>query len=314
MNYPNDRQDGELNDQAHHLLSSEPSISESARKTPSSPHSKSNKLPKRLAVTGLILAIIFGISCMVLGFVTLILIPDEDAGVISFIADSTAQEFARLFLNFCVTICTEAIGFAHGIALRPALAQEGRLRYNTLVRLTGATRRDRWTGCNGVLGNISISMLLALTFASSSLTMQTTNQRSDSYTFYINAYPLIILGVCILIQTSVAFRTFHITPIITWTTGALEMTSALINDGQLTRVEGGSMCSLVDQGSAPCPRFPASRQPSLWKARRGVRVSIFASMGPHSCVYHSGRCNPLLHGEKHCIYPLAMVSSSGREL
>ncbi|KAG1858257.1 hypothetical protein C8R48DRAFT_267204 [Suillus tomentosus] len=61
------------------------------------------------------------------------------------------MEILTLILDLIVTLCTESIGFVHGISLRSALASESRLRFSTNLRLLTAARG--WYNPNGTLFN-----------------------------------------------------------------------------------------------------------------------------------------------------------------
>ncbi|EIW80525.1 hypothetical protein CONPUDRAFT_137696, partial [Coniophora puteana RWD-64-598 SS2] len=56
---------------------------------------------------------------------------------------------------------------------RSVLAQEGRLAFNTNASLFSATRGNRWIGPNDLMANVSMTALLVLSFASSSLAFET---------------------------------------------------------------------------------------------------------------------------------------------
>jgi hypothetical protein len=109
---------------------------------------------RRYALVGVAFSSIFSCSCIVAGIVIL-----ANHGVMGIIAINInmvftfelQKEIFALAFNLIVTLCTECIGFVHGISLRSALASESRLRFNTNLRLLNAARG--WCNPNGALLN-----------------------------------------------------------------------------------------------------------------------------------------------------------------
>ncbi|KAG2124404.1 uncharacterized protein EDB93DRAFT_1333448 [Suillus bovinus] len=80
---------------------------------------------------------------------------------------SLQGQILTLILDLIVTLCTESVGFVHGISLRSALASESRLHFNTNLRLLTAARG--WHNPNGALLNGISAILLIVSYSLPSL-------------------------------------------------------------------------------------------------------------------------------------------------
>ncbi|KAG1739819.1 uncharacterized protein EDB91DRAFT_368473 [Suillus paluster] len=200
------------------------------------------------------------------------------------------REILALVLNLIVTLCTESIGFVHGISLRSALASESRLRFNTNLRLMTAARG--WNNPNSVLLNCIMAVLLILSYSSSSLVVlqyvfyadqagTTTSSSplvfdSTSITIGTAGLPLLVLGITLLLQIVIALAGMRAAKILTWSSSPFNLTAALVHHTQLTPVPLQCMRGASDLDVGEGPTKPSQTQPSAWHAHPSVRKVIIS--------------------------------------
>ncbi|KIK42827.1 hypothetical protein CY34DRAFT_750797, partial [Suillus luteus UH-Slu-Lm8-n1] len=245
-------------------------------------------MSRRYALVGVACSSIISCSCIIAGIVTL-----ANHGVMGvahmhmqLTYDFTDEarldlpkEILALALNLIVTLCTESIGFVHGISLRFALASESRLRFNTNLRLLTAARG--WCNPNGALLN-SISVVLIISYSSASLIVCL----DFHWIAYITAdesialagLPLVILGVALL-QVMIALSGMRAVKILTWSSSPFDLTAALVHHTQLTPATIRCMrcVSALDVGGNLAR--PSETQPSAWHAHPSIRKVVISLWG-----------------------------------
>ncbi|KAG1803411.1 uncharacterized protein BJ212DRAFT_1549517 [Suillus subaureus] len=166
---------------------------------------------RRYALVGMACSGIFGCSCIVASIITLA--NQGVFGVTNVTNYSTylpgswlpmKREILALALDLIVTLCTESIGFVHGISLRSALASESRLHFNTNLRLLTAARG--WYNPNGALLNVILAVLLVISYSSVSF--------------------IVII----------ALSAMRAVKILTWSSSPFDLTAALVHHTQLSPV------------------------------------------------------------------------------
>ncbi|KAG2159081.1 uncharacterized protein EDB93DRAFT_1325148 [Suillus bovinus] len=189
-----------------------------------------------------------------------------------------------------ITLCTESIGFVHGISLRSALASESRLRFNTNLRLLTAARG--WRNPNGALLNGISAVLLVMSYSLPSLIVCLDVQIMEVgpepeaggdpilwlevYYVAITGSPLLILGVILLLQVMIALSAMRAVNILTWSSSPFDLTAALVHHTQLTPATFRCMHSVSDLDMFGGPARPSKTQPSAWHAHQSIRkVVIF---------------------------------------
>ncbi|KAG2038601.1 hypothetical protein BDR03DRAFT_1009822 [Suillus americanus] len=203
---------------------------------------------RRYALVGVACSSIISCSCIVAGIITLANHGVSGVTVANLNPEIYAEaelilqgEILALALNLIVTICTESIGFVHGISLRSALASESRLRFNTNLRLLTAARG--WYNPNGALLNGISTVLLIISYSSVSLVvcfddqiMPQAPQASREYKAGVAfaGLPLLILGVALLLQVMIALLGMRAVKILTWSSSPFDLTAALVYHTQFT--------------------------------------------------------------------------------
>ncbi|KAG1879114.1 hypothetical protein F4604DRAFT_1923267 [Suillus subluteus] len=185
------------------------------------------------------------------------------------------REILTLALDLIVTLCTESIGFVHGISLRSALASESRLRFNTNLRLLTAARR--WYNPNGALLNGISAVLLIISYSSASLVVCLDDQYILSAEgIAIAGLPLLILGVALLLQVMISLSGIRAVKILTWSSSPFDLTAALVHHTQLTPVTLRCMRRVSDLDTGGGPAKPPETQPSAWHAHPSIRKVIIS--------------------------------------
>ncbi|KAG1861811.1 hypothetical protein DFJ58DRAFT_744197 [Suillus subalutaceus] len=188
---------------------------------------------------------------------------------------SLQAEILTLALNLIVTLCTESIGFVHGISLRSALASESRLRFNTNLRLLTAARG--WYHPNGALLNGISAVLLIISYSSASLVVCFDYQMQPyEQGIAFVGLPLLILGVVLLLQVMIALSGIRAVKILTWSSSSFDLTAALVHHTQLTPVTFRCMRRVSDLDTGGGPAKPPEIQPSAWHAHASIRKVIIS--------------------------------------
>ncbi|KAG1739828.1 uncharacterized protein EDB91DRAFT_369116 [Suillus paluster] len=251
---------------------------------------------RRYAVVGVMCTGVISCCCITAGTVTLA--NHGVWGVTNIMAlSSPSNNTTRLFhqreilaltLNLIVTLCTESIGFVHGISLRSALASESRLRFNTNLRLLAAARG--WSNPNGALLNGIMSILLIISYSSSSLVLCFDTEVTftsglefggDYFEEYvtITGLPLLMLGLTLLLQVVIALSGLRAAKISTWSSSPFDLTAALVHQTQLTPVPFRCVRGVSDLNVDEGPGKPSETQPSAWRAHPSIRKVIISLWG-----------------------------------
>lgn len=179
----------------------------------------------------------------------------------------------RFVITGVATLCTEFTGSIHGIALRWALAKEGRLRFSTNLRLFTAAH-GRWS-LNGSLSNSIFALTLATAYASASGMFLSQDSGGQAFSI-LWALPCLILGGSILVQTILCLLACTSTHISTWSNNPLDVVPALIESGYV--IPGSERCM---RPAADCPLsttdpiYPSLQQPSVWTTHPSVKKVVY---------------------------------------
>ncbi|KZP12767.1 hypothetical protein FIBSPDRAFT_869892, partial [Athelia psychrophila] len=269
-----------------------------------------------IAMIGVLIAIIFGIVCIVVGIYisdhngqiqnvvlppggwrdsTLKAVQAPYAGMLAVLPDAqTPSAILSLLLAFMVTLSTESIGFVHSVALKSTLASNAQLTFNTNPRLFYLLNLTHWKSPNGPLFNAAMASLLTLSYASSSLCFilvtalaSNSGEANTWSSTCIFGAPFIILGAVILLQAAIATYSIVGVKVLTWSSSPFDTAVALLRNGLIIRRSGRSMHTVVDVGDAIAP--PRTHQPSAWQSHPAVRkVVAFLWLLSFACAVWGG--------------------------
>ncbi|KAG1727234.1 hypothetical protein EDB19DRAFT_1943346 [Suillus lakei] len=202
--------------------------------------------------------------------------PNRNLGLLSFKCH-VPYEVPSIALNLVVTVCTECAGMMHATSLRFALFRENRITYNSNLRLlTGSDEKSM----NSTVINALMTLLLILSYASSSFFYQEVWDGTETPACGVLAIPAIVLGISIFLQTCISLFALRDTEILTWSTSPFDTIPAFLsmhNHQSFAKHYPFSesrvcMCAVC---ASPVAKKPMNHQPSAWDTRRGVRISIY---------------------------------------
>ncbi|KAL3478494.1 hypothetical protein BJX99DRAFT_104630 [Aspergillus californicus] len=191
---------------------------------------------------------------------------------------TSGQEVLALVINVVLALTTDGMMFAHSVSLRWALYREGRLEYNTNIRLlTGSNQ----FGPNAWYINLVAFACLMLSYASSSvllLSNQTIIQPEDNKEtpILLNATALVALGIGLVVQAIIAgwslVSSSKLIP--TWSSNPLNTAAAVMHKGDLAHRPGRCMLSVHQRKEPNEAVSPLSRQGNMFKVQRVVRYVL----------------------------------------
>lgn len=228
---------------------------------------------RTICVLGLVTCWIVCIVCLILGIVVYrrgrVLVPI--LGI--------TREVVPLFINILVTVFNEVLGYIHGISLRWGLQKEGRLIFNTNLRLMTSTKTSTSISNSWY---INVLMLLAMIISYSSTPLiilgafppssQDSHDNSTKYS-HVSGVAIIACSSALLFQALFAtcslFSSFAIP---TWSSDPLDTAAAciMLTPG-LRRVPCRCMLSVHDAVQPPSPTLPRRRQGSAYRAHIQIK-------------------------------------------
>lgn len=240
----------------------------------------------RISCTGgLSIAICASLGCMISSGVML---HNLNGWIFQETSLSVAAAEALLFvINILVALLTDAMGYIHGTSLRWALYREGRLNFNTNIRLFTSARKNapnRWPA-----NVICITSLILCYAATSQLLVPGTVRQwheptpweytyDDFFTAEIclNGIALFALGLGLLGQVAICAWAMlsSNSKIATWSSNPLNNTLALqhhhLQHHHLQRLPGRCMMSVHQAEQPTQPIKPSPKQRSVAKGNSSV--------------------------------------------
>lgn len=227
------------------------------------------------------------VACIVSGVCVIQSNPDSLAASLTMTAFQ--QEALSLFVNLLLAFCTGSMMFVHSVSLRWALYREGRLQYNTNIRIFTSSKRH---GPNAWYANAVSLICLILSYGASSLLFLANaldgvdEEAADAYTGFvtdnteqaISGMSLIALGVGLAGQATIAIwcllRSGKDVP--TWSSNPLNNTLAAIHGNYIQRRPDRCMVSVHQQlGLDPSMNaYPLRRQGNISQTHYSIRYII----------------------------------------
>jgi hypothetical protein len=198
----------------------------------------------------------------------------------AFLSISSKGKEALALINFALTLCIDGMMFVHSVSLRWTLYHEGRLEYNTNIRLFTSSKT---VGPNRWYINVVALFFLVLSYGSSSvlfLSDETTlfSEMGDhGIPVMVNATALVGLGLGLAGQAAVAGWCLasgcKLVP--TWSSNPLNTTLAAIRKGNFAHRPGRCMLSVHQKYLRPNQGvYPAEKQGSILQIQRSVRYIL----------------------------------------
>ena len=186
--------------------------------------------------------------------------------------------FLRLAISFIVTGLSDIAGLIHSTSLRFNLLEEGRLEFNSNLRLftsCSAHSRVHWWPVN-----VAWAWSLTSVYACGSMILLQSVYSADDSPDFISGYALIFLGFGLLGQASMATWALKVTKIPTWSTNPIYIAGLCKERGYLAALRHRTMLSIHDAQENEIhdtPILPKARQGPLITAHSQVRRILIAS-------------------------------------
>ncbi|EMC93491.1 hypothetical protein BAUCODRAFT_243344 [Baudoinia panamericana UAMH 10762] len=234
---------------------------------------------KYVCIAGLVLCWTAGIAITGFGSWVIYFVHTGQAADTYWYLPHMAAESVPLATNLLVTLLVEATGYIHTTSLRWALQREGRLNFNSNLRLCTFSKTS---GPNKWYSNMIILGSVTMAYASSSLTFWHSNQSTSITSMFnmgvdnvsIGGIPILLLGFCFLTLAAMSTWALKATDIPCWSSSPLDTTLAAQHAGNVVRQAGRSMRSVHDIHEPSIPAYPQDRQGSAWRAHWEVRLTV----------------------------------------
>jgi hypothetical protein len=190
-----------------------------------------------------------------------------------------AREVTALVVLTILTFLTDQLSYVHSVSLRWALYNEGRLDFNTNIRLFTSSKNSL---PNSWFANLLSMFFLVLSYAAVSqlfiqFWLRPSNLNQEVLTpvsTAVNVAAIFALGIGLLGQTIIGVFCI-IRAIPSWSSNPLNTTLAALHTGTKHN-SGRCMLSVHDFTSNSGAYKPKLRQSNAWKARKAVRwVPVF---------------------------------------
>lgn len=217
----------------------------------------------------------------------------------------TSQYFEAfsLLVNLALTFVTDGLSFIHSLSLRWALAEDGKLEFNTNIRLLTSSRLsapNRWwvnvlSLATLILcyGSTSVLFVSSIEFSDKSIVSSAADMDDDISApvtnvcgdgMCANMVALLSLGIGLAVQTAIAVwclladhRKMHKDErILTWSANPLNASLAAQYKGLVCHQANRCMVSVHQRdhqldGGVP----PSARQGNAWAVHQGVRYTVY---------------------------------------
>jgi hypothetical protein len=181
-----------------------------------------------------------------------------------------------LGINFVVTLLVETTGYIHTASLRWSLQREGKLTFNSNLRLLSSSR---FSGPNKWYSNVLVLMFITLAYASSSLTFSHSNSATSIgdvfsiQTDYVSVagIPILALGLCLLGLAAMSTWALKASKIPSWSSSPLDTALAAMRAGNIVPQSFRCMRSVHDTREPSVPVYPREKQRGAWSAHSEVK-------------------------------------------
>lgn len=248
---------------------------------------------RKACIATVCISAVVAVICISIGIATMAKYPGYLLSKDLYFYEDGKYEVVTLLINILLTICMEGMGFVHSVSLRWALYREGRLDFNTNLRLfTNAKMHgpNRWyINFIWILSIIICYVATTLLFTKISVCYLNSSYQDDTESdedcmdkniYGLNGMALCFLGIGLALEVVISAwclldaRDPKRVVIPTWNSTALNSTLTAIHYGYTMPQAGRCIMSVHHQKLAPTfdhGLYPVSRQGTLWRAHRGVR-------------------------------------------
>ena len=240
---------------------------------------------RKILIAVLVISLLTSLICIGFGTYSLATTPFcyECSSAYYLVGFKNGASASAVTLAFTVftTICTEGLGYIHSISLRWALARDGRLEFNSNLRLFSTTK---FSASNGILANLLSAIFLIMCYAGASQMLWEYDIPGASYVV-ADSVSMLGLGVGLLglsIITILGLRWGEKSgAILTWNPDPLSTALACLHHSLLYRRSGRSFASAAQALKNTGPSRPSHQQPSALMTvlyLRHVIRALFAAL------------------------------------
>ncbi|KAK5119615.1 hypothetical protein LTR85_007444 [Meristemomyces frigidus] len=231
---------------------------------------------RNICIAALVLCWLAGISVLGFGIYILWAALTGAAENEYWLLPHMVAEGIPLAINLCVTFIVETTGYIHTASLRWSLQREGKLTFNSNLRLLSFSRTS---APNAWYSNFIVLACITLAYASSSLTFWHSNKATDITDLFalgddyvsVGPLPFIFLGLCILGLAGMSTWALRATKIPSWSSSPLDTAYAAMHAGNIRSQPFRCMMSVHDAKKPAAPTYPSARQRGAWRAHWEVR-------------------------------------------
>ena len=195
-----------------------------------------------------------------------------------FILPDFLKEALPLLINIFVTLLNESMGYIHSASLRFSLLADGKLAFNSNLRLLTYSRRS-WA--NSWLSNVIVLFCIVLTYSTPFLVFLGYNSALDQVLghkntlqdgeIHLSGIALIFFGGGLVGQALFVTWAFCASRILTWSSNPLDVLLACRREDTLKPRPGRCMYSIHDHPTDTRPIFPKRRQGPSCTAHKEVK-------------------------------------------
>ncbi|CZR59143.1 uncharacterized protein PAC_09035 [Phialocephala subalpina] len=230
---------------------------------PPNPYYSPSRSTRILCIAGFIASWLLVIFCIYFGAVH-----SRSPNLFIYLDEPIYVDLVILAQNIIITICNESLGFIHSTSLKWALQREGRLDFNSNLRVFS---RSRIFGPNAWYSVAVVLFGMISAYAASSLTLIpffNDEEGPHKVGFRISGSAFMGLGIVMALQASIAtWALFSPSKIPTWSSDFLDTAAA----ATLLDPE------LKSRPSQTIPEVPPpNRQPSAYSGNKEIRHTIWA--------------------------------------
>ena len=235
-----------------------------------------SRVTKKLCFMGLAISWIVGVGGLAAGiFMICKYTPYSsmaDGGIV-FFTHRYLGETLSLGSNFVVTACSEIAGYVHATSLRWALQEEGRLTFNSNLRLFTATKDSKM---NAWYTNASYLLFLVVSYSASGflfISLLPSKDDPNTIAVLINGYAATLLCIAILGQTLIStVIIYNPGRIHSWSPSVFDTVAACLSTGKLGRQPDRCMQPVHVESLGSTARQPQAKQQSAFRAHKEVRM------------------------------------------
>lgn len=234
----------------------------------------------RLSWLGILLATVCAIACIV--WASIVLTTRRHLAYPTSLSEGSAEALA-FTASILLTFITDTLGYIHSVSLRWALYREGRLAFNTNIRLLSSAHLS---AVNSWPVNLTWASFLILCYSCTSILFirgpDKFESSLDGTIFHssscapgnscisLNGMSLLLLGVGLAVQNAIALMCMqnHRQSIPTWGSNPLNNTLAALQCSDVALFSHAGRCMIpVSHSLSPLERmpvYPSRRQRNLW--------------------------------------------------